>query len=78
MDETADSYIAPPGQDEIVAALRAGDEAAFAALVDELGPSMLRVAMMFALDVGRSPRTSSRRRGSASSPGSGASRAAPR
>ena len=30
-----------------MAALRAGDEATFAALVDELGPSMLRVAMMF-------------------------------
>ena len=46
MDETV-GYIAPPGQDELVAALRAGDEATFAALVDELGPSMLRVAMMF-------------------------------
>jgi RNA polymerase sigma-70 factor (ECF subfamily) len=31
----------------LVAALRAGDEAAFMALVDELGPSMLRLAMQF-------------------------------
>jgi len=46
MDEAA-RYTAPAGQDELVAALRAGDEATFAALVDELGPSMLRVAMMF-------------------------------
>jgi len=47
MEETAGSYTAPAGQDEVVAALRAGDEATFAALVDELGPSMLRVAMMY-------------------------------
>ena len=47
MEETADSYVAPAGQDEIVAALRAGDEAAFTALVEELGPSLLRVASMF-------------------------------
>ena len=47
MEETAGSYTAPAGQDEIVAALRAGDEATFAALVDELSPSMLRVALMF-------------------------------
>jgi RNA polymerase sigma-70 factor, ECF subfamily len=46
MEETA-GYIAPAGQDEVVAALRAGDEEAFATLVDELGPSMLRVAMMY-------------------------------
>ena len=46
MDETA-AYTAPARQDELVEALRAGDEAAFTALVDELGPSMLRVAMMF-------------------------------
>ena len=31
----------------LVAALRAGDEAAFMALVDELGPSMLRLARQF-------------------------------
>jgi len=31
----------------LVAALRAGDEAVFMALVDELGPSMLRLAMQF-------------------------------
>ena len=47
MEETAGSYTAPAGQDEVVAALRAGDEATFAALVDELGPSMLRVALMY-------------------------------
>jgi RNA polymerase sigma-70 factor (ECF subfamily) len=47
MEEAADSYVAPAGQDEIVAALRAGDEAAFTALVEELGPSLLRVASMF-------------------------------
>src|ERR1700752_163149 len=46
MEETA-GYTAPAGQDELVEALRAGDEAAFTALVDELGPSMLGVAMMF-------------------------------
>jgi RNA polymerase sigma-70 factor (ECF subfamily) len=31
---------------ELVAALRAGDEAAFAALVDELTPALMRVALM--------------------------------
>ena len=46
MDETI-GYTAPAGQDEVVRALRAGDEATFAALVDELSPSMLRVALMF-------------------------------
>ena len=45
---TADpSYLPPPGQVEIVAALRRGDEAAFAALVDEYSPAMLRVARMY-------------------------------
>ena len=47
MSTDSDSYIPPTGQDELVEALRAGDEATFAALVDELGPSMLRVALMF-------------------------------
>jgi RNA polymerase sigma-70 factor, ECF subfamily len=42
-----DSYVPPPGQAEIVAALRAGDERAFALLVEELGPSLLRVARMY-------------------------------
>ena len=37
----------PAGQAELVAASRAGDEAAFTALVEELGPSMLRVARMY-------------------------------
>src|ERR1700752_3861062 len=46
MDEPA-AYTAHAGQDELVEALRAGDEAAFTARVDELGPSMLGVAMMF-------------------------------
>jgi RNA polymerase sigma-70 factor (ECF subfamily) len=32
--------------DELVAALRAGDEAAFTALVDELTPALMRVALM--------------------------------
>ena len=42
VDELEDTYAPPPGQAELVAALRAGDEQAFAALVAELGPSMLR------------------------------------
>jgi len=37
----------PPGQEAVVAALRRGEEEAFAALVDEYGPSMLRVARMY-------------------------------
>jgi RNA polymerase sigma-70 factor, ECF subfamily len=38
---------APPRNDaELVAALRAGDEAAFTALVDELTPALTRVALM--------------------------------
>ena len=41
------AYAPPPGQAELVAALQAGDEQAFASLVDELGPSMLRVARMY-------------------------------
>jgi RNA polymerase sigma-70 factor (ECF subfamily) len=41
------TYVPPPGQAELVAALRAGDEQAFASLIDELGPSMLRVARMY-------------------------------
>ena len=36
----------PPDDAELVAALRAGDEAAFTALVDELTPALLRVALM--------------------------------
>jgi RNA polymerase sigma-70 factor, ECF subfamily len=47
MDEPADPFVAPAGQAELVAALQAGDEAAFTLLVDELGPSMLRVARMY-------------------------------
>ena len=47
MDDAVDSFVAPAGQAELVAALRARDEAAFAALVDELAPSMLRVARMY-------------------------------
>ena len=47
MDEPADPFVAPAGQAELVTTLKAGDEAAFARLVDELGPSMLRVARMY-------------------------------
>jgi RNA polymerase sigma-70 factor, ECF subfamily len=36
----------PQTDDDLVAALRAGDEAAFAALVDELTPALMRVALM--------------------------------
>ena len=41
------AYAPPPDQEAIVAALRRGDEQAFAALVDEYSPSMLRVARMY-------------------------------
>ena len=41
------SYAPPPGQDAVVAALRAGDEAAFSALIAEHGKAMLRVAQMY-------------------------------
>jgi RNA polymerase sigma-70 factor, ECF subfamily len=41
------TYAPPPGQDELVAALRRGDERVFAVLVDEYGPGMLRVAQMY-------------------------------
>lgn len=47
MAETDATYAPPPGQGDLVAALRAGDERAFASLIDELGPSMLRVARMY-------------------------------
>ena len=46
MDD-APTYAPPPGQAEVVAALRARDEAAFVMLVEELSPSMLRVARMY-------------------------------
>ena len=36
-----------PTDDDELAALRAGDEAAFAALVDRYGPSMMRVARLY-------------------------------
>jgi RNA polymerase sigma-70 factor (ECF subfamily) len=41
------SYVAPPGQQAIVRALREGDERTFASLIDEYGPAMLRVARMY-------------------------------
>jgi len=44
------STVSPPASaedHELVEALRRGDEAAFAALVDMLGPSMLRVAQLY-------------------------------
>ena len=47
MDGPESTYEPPAGQDELVAALRRGDEQAFAALIDEYGPSMLRVAQMY-------------------------------
>ena len=37
---------APADDSELVAALRAGDEAAFAELVEELSPALMRVALM--------------------------------
>ena len=46
-EDAGAAYMAPSGQAELVAALRAGDEQAFTALIDELGPSMLRVARMY-------------------------------
>ena len=47
MDAPDPTYAPPPGQAEIVDALRRRDEAVFAALVDECGPTMLRVARMY-------------------------------
>jgi hypothetical protein len=46
-----------------LAALRAGDERAFAELVDELSPRMLKLARVY-LTGRRSPRKRCRRRGS--------------
>ena len=46
-EDAGAAYMAPAGQAELVAALRAGDEQAFTALIEELGPSMLRVARMY-------------------------------
>ncbi len=45
--EISAPFTVPPGQEELVAALRSGDERAFASLVDEYGPAMLRVARMY-------------------------------
>jgi len=45
--EPGAAYVPPAGQAELVAALRAGDETAFTELIEELGPSMLRVARMY-------------------------------
>jgi RNA polymerase sigma-70 factor (ECF subfamily) len=47
VSELGDNYAPPEGQAELVAALRAGDEAAFASLVGAYGPGMLRVARMY-------------------------------
>jgi RNA polymerase sigma-70 factor, ECF subfamily len=47
VDERETTYIPPPGQAELVAALQAGDERAFETLVAELGPAMLRIARMY-------------------------------
>src|SRR4051794_17385576 len=46
-EEPGTAYVPPEGQAELVAALQAGDEQAFTALIEELGPSMLRVARMY-------------------------------
>jgi len=46
VDPTEATYAPPPGQAEIVEALRLGDDRVFAALVDEYGPAMLRIARM--------------------------------
>lgn len=47
MDPSDEPYAPPPGQAELVAALQAGDEQAFADLLAEHGPAMLRVAQMY-------------------------------
>ncbi len=47
MARSDDSYVPPPGQAELVAALQVGDEPAFESLVEELSPSLLRVARMY-------------------------------
>jgi RNA polymerase sigma-70 factor (ECF subfamily) len=47
VDTNEPSYVAPPGQEAIVRALREGDERTFASLIDEYGPAMLRVARMY-------------------------------
>lgn len=47
MDGIEETYAPPRGQAEVVAALRAGDERTFAALIEEHGPAMLRVARMY-------------------------------
>jgi len=47
VDPADATYAPPPGQAEIVEALRLGDARVFAALVDEYGPAMLRVARMY-------------------------------
>jgi RNA polymerase sigma-70 factor (ECF subfamily) len=47
VDEIEETYAPPEGQAKVVAALLAGDERAFAALVEEHGATMLRVAQMY-------------------------------
>jgi RNA polymerase sigma-70 factor (ECF subfamily) len=47
VDGIEETYAPPRGQAEVVAALRAGDERTFAALIEEHGPAMLRVARMY-------------------------------
>jgi RNA polymerase sigma-70 factor (ECF subfamily) len=47
MGDEAATFMPPAGQADLVAALQAGDEQAFVSLVEELGPSMLRVARMY-------------------------------
>jgi RNA polymerase sigma-70 factor, ECF subfamily len=47
VDETPTGYPPPPGEEAIVAALRAGDKRMFAELVTAWGLSMLRVARLY-------------------------------
>ncbi len=47
MPDQQPGFVPPDGQDELVAALRAGDEAAFRSLLHEYGPSLLRVARTY-------------------------------
>jgi RNA polymerase sigma-70 factor (ECF subfamily) len=47
VEEHEDTYVPPPGQADVVAALQAGDERVFETLVAELGPPMLRIARMY-------------------------------
>jgi RNA polymerase sigma-70 factor (ECF subfamily) len=47
VDTSAEAYVASADDVRLVAALRAGDERVFMELVEQYGPSLLRVAMLF-------------------------------